>query len=194
MRNKVAVFASGNGTNAEKLFEHFKKHPVIEISLLMCNNPEAGVIKKAKDKGIPSVLFTKNDLYDSNRVLKTLKENEIDWIALAGFLLLLPSNIVTKYPNKIVNLHPALLPKYGGKGMYGINVHQAVLDGKEEESGITIHLVNEEYDKGKIIFQATCLIDKGDTPDSLAAKIHKLEYEHFPPTLEGIILRKDVPT
>lgn len=194
MRNKVAVFASGNGTNAEKLFEHFKKHPVIEISLLMCNNPEAGVIKKAKVKGIPSVLFTKNDLYDSNRVLKTLKENEIDWIALAGFLLLLPSNIVTKYPNKIVNLHPALLPKYGGKGMYGINVHQAVLDGKEEESGITIHLVNEEYDKGKIIFQATCLIDKGDTPDSLAAKIHKLEYEHFPPTLEGIILRKDVPT
>ncbi len=194
MRNKVAVFASGNGTNAEKLFEHFKKHPVIEISLLMCNNPEAGVIKKAKDKGIPSVLFTKNDLYDSNRVLKTLKENEIDWIALAGFLWLLPSNIVTKYPNKIVNLHPALLPKYGGKGMYGINVHQAVLDGKEEESGITIHLVNEEYDKGKIIFQATCLIDKGDTPDSLAAKIHKLEYEHFPPTLEGIILRKDVPT
>ncbi|MEQ9424395.1 MAG: phosphoribosylglycinamide formyltransferase [Cyclobacteriaceae bacterium] len=188
---RVAIFASGNGTNAEVLFNYFKDHDEVEIALVMCNNTKAQVIERAKNHKIPVVTFDRNDLYETKKVLNTLRVEDIDWLALAGFMWLLPSHIVHKYPNKIVNIHPSLLPKFGGKGMYGSKVHQAVLDSGDKETGITIHLVNEEYDKGKIIFQATCEVADSDTPETLAEKIHKLEHEAYPDTLENLILRTE---
>jgi len=192
MSYRVAVFASGNGTNAESLFEYFDNHPSIKVVILLSNNPQARALERAKRWNIPTMTFDKDDLLNKSKVLNTLKSYDIDWIALAGFVWLLPSSIVLKYTNKIVNLHPALLPKFGGKGMYGENVHEAILKAAEEESGITIHLVNEEYDKGSILFQATCEIEPNETVDSLTNKIHKLEYMHFPPTVEGLILKTEI--
>ncbi len=191
MHKRVAVFASGNGTNAERLFEYFKNHSSIKIQLLLCNNPSAGVIERAERWSVPVVLFDRNDLKKTRRVQDALKSEAIDWIALAGFLWLLSSDIVSAYPNKIVNLHPSLLPKYGGKGMYGAHVHKAVIEAGDQESGITIHLVNDEYDQGQIIFQARCKVESGDNSDTLASKVHELEYKHFPPTLEKTILGEE---
>lgn len=188
--NNIAIFASGSGTNAQRLIEHFVPIPNTNIKVLLTNKKDAGVVERAKKNGIPVKVFDKEDFYNTNNILEFLQKEEIDWIILAGFLWLVPLNLVKNYPNRIVNIHPALLPKYGGKGMYGMNVHKAVIQANEKESGITIHYINGEYDKGDIIFQAKCSINPEDTPEILAQKIHELEYEHFPVVMEKLILGK----
>ncbi len=188
MRKKwrLAVFASGSGTNAQNLIEHFNKTFDREVVLVVTNNPEAFVIERAKKLGVPCRIFDRQAFRDG-KVLDALKEVKVDFIVLAGFLWLIPRNILRAYPGKIVNIHPALLPKYGGKGMYGHHVHKAVIANGEKESGITIHYVNEEYDKGDIIFQAKCPVKPDDTPDTLAQRIHLLEYEYFPKIVEELL-------
>jgi phosphoribosylglycinamide formyltransferase-1 len=179
--------ASGSGTNAQRIMEHFASHPAIRVEMVFCNNPEAGVIGRARNLGVPVFLFNRHDIYETNHVLDTLTVQGIDWIVLAGFLWLIPGTILKKYPGRIINIHPALLPKYGGKGMYGMKVHETVLCNKDSESGITIHYVNEQYDEGQIIFQARCPVLPSDTPEKLAARIHELEYAHFPEVIEKTV-------
>ncbi|MEE1302969.1 MAG: phosphoribosylglycinamide formyltransferase, partial [Bacteroidales bacterium] len=178
---RVAVFASGSGTNFQQICEYFiEKNSDIKIELLIVNKKNAYVLERAKQLNVKSQYFNREDFYYSDRVVECLKENQIDFIVLAGFLWLIPDNILKEYPNKIINIHPALLPNYAGKGMHGHHVHEAVIAAKEQESGITIHYVNECYDSGAIIFQAKVALEEGETADSLAAKIHKLEYQHYP--------------
>ncbi|MFK7899268.1 MAG: phosphoribosylglycinamide formyltransferase [Cyclobacteriaceae bacterium] len=184
---KIALFASGSGTNAEKICEHFQNHPSIEVSLLLTNKANAGAIERVEKYDVPTHVFSRPDFYDSSTVIDTLKEQKIDLVVLAGFLWLVPKTLVTAFPNKIINIHPALLPKYGGKGMYGEHVHQAVVENKEAESGITIHYVNEHYDEGNIIFQASCEVISTDTPADVAKKIHQLEHTHFSVEIEKIL-------
>jgi phosphoribosylglycinamide formyltransferase-1 len=184
---RIAVFASGSGSNAQRIAEYFEGRDLLEISAIYCNNPGAYVLERAKLLGIHTVLFTRSDFYQTTSVLDDLKNREIDWIVLAGFLWLIPESILKAFPQRIINIHPALLPSYGGKGMFGMKVHQAVIASEEKESGITIHFVNEHYDKGDIIFQARCSINKEDTPEILAAKIHELEYSHFPKVIKKLI-------
>jgi phosphoribosylglycinamide formyltransferase-1 len=167
--------------------EHFAPHETIEASLLLTNNKNSGAIARAERMNVPVKIFNRNDFYSSDAVLEILKEYKINWIILAGFLWLIPENLLNAFPRRIVNIHPALLPKYGGKGMYGMNVHRAVIDAGERESGISIHYINGEYDRGDILFQATCPVDKNDTPENLAQKVHVLEYEHFPAVVEKIV-------
>ncbi len=178
MKN-LAIFASGSGTNAEQLIRHFQDHPNLRIACVYCNNPKAGVLKRAKNLNVESTVFTKAEFSDP-KFLVSLKAKNIHGIILAGFLWKVPDYLTDQYQNLIINIHPALLPKYGGKGMYGHFVHEAVIKNKEEKSGITIHLVNEKYDDGQILFQASCNVTAKDTPDSLADKIHQLEHVHFP--------------
>ena len=185
---RIAIFASGSGSNAENITNYFSNNPAIDVSLILTNNPHAFVIQRAKNLGIKSFIFTKSDFLESGKTLLFLQENDINLIVLAGFLLKIPKNLIKAFPNKIINIHPALLPKYGGKGMYGDKVHQSVIDNKETESGITIHYVNEHYDEGEIIFQAKCVVEPTDTADDLANKIHALEYEHFPEVIKNIVL------
>lgn len=184
---RIAVFASGSGSNAQRIAEYFAGTGSLEITAIYSNNSGAFVLERAKLLGIPSVLFNRNDFYNSSFVLDDLKSREIDWIILAGFLWLIPEPILKAYPQRIINIHPALLPAYGGKGMFGMKVHEAVIAACEMQSGITIHHVNELYDEGDIIFQATCQVHTGDTPEMLAAKIHELEYEHFPVVIEKLV-------
>lgn len=185
---RVAVFASGSGTNFQQICEYFnQKNNDIKIELLIVNKKNAYVLERAKQLNVKSQYFNREDFYYSDRVVECLKENQIDFIVLAGFLWLIPDNILKEYPNKIINIHPALLPKYGGKGMHGHHVHEAVIAAKEPESGITIHYVNEKYDEGNIIFQAKCSITPEDTADSLAEKIHLLEKEHFPKVIDSLL-------
>jgi phosphoribosylglycinamide formyltransferase-1 len=184
---RIAIFASGSGTNAEKIITHFSESDVARVTLLLCNNPKAGVIERSKKLNVPVFMFNKYELEKDLRVLTVLKDQKIDLIVLAGFLLKIPDYLIKSYPNKVVNIHPALLPKYGGKGMYGMHVHNAVIAAKEKNSGITVHLVNEEYDKGAILFQASCEVSSNDTPDSLAKKIHQLEHQHFPTVVASLI-------
>jgi len=184
---KVAIFASGNGTNAERIMEYFSANKNVEISLVLTNNPKAGVLKRAKKFDVACLVFSREDLYKSDKVLEVLSNNQIHFVVLAGFLWLIPASVLKAYPNKIINIHPALLPKYGGKGMFGHRVHESVIANNESLSGITIHYVNEQYDEGDIIFQATCEIIDKDTPDSLASKIHELEYAHFPVVIEKLL-------
>ncbi len=186
MKN-IAIFASGNGSNAENIINFFGKNSEINISLVLANKSNAYVLERAKRLGIESVVVERNLFFKDDYVVNILKAKNIDAIVLAGFLLLIPDSIINAYPNKIVNIHPALLPRYGGKGMYGMNVHKAVIANSEKESGITIHKVNNEYDKGEILFQATCEITSDDTPESLAEKVHKLEYEYFPKVIEDFL-------
>jgi phosphoribosylglycinamide formyltransferase-1 len=181
---KLAIFASGNGSNAQRIAEYFKSHPEISVSLILSNKPDAYVLKRASNLNIPSVAFNREEFYKSERILHILLGHHIDFLVLAGFLWLVPQNILRAYPGRIVNIHPALLPKYGGKGMYGSYVHQAVIDNREKETGISIHWVNEHYDEGEIIFQAKVNVNPGDTPESIAEKVHSLEYEHFPVIIE----------
>lgn len=188
MKSKIAIFASGSGTNAEEIIKYFQNHERIIVALILSNNPNAYVLKRAEKHRIPHYVFTREMLYKEKLVDEVLRLNGINFIVLAGFMWLMPERFVKNYPNKIVNIHPALLPKYGGKGMYGSHVHEAVVQNKEKESGITIHWVNEEYDKGNIIFQATCKISTSDTPDDVANKVHKLEYEHYPRIIEKVIM------
>ena len=188
MKSKIAIFASGSGTNAEEIIKYFKSHNQISVSLILSNNPKAYVLRRAEKYKIPHFVFSRENLYKEKVVDEVLRLNGINFIVLAGFMWLMPERFVKNYPNKIVNIHPALLPKYGGKGMYGNYVHEAVVKNKEKESGITIHWVNEEYDKGNIIFQAKVKLDASDTPDDVASKVHKLEYEHYPRVIEKVIL------
>lgn len=186
-KKRIAIFASGSGTNAENIIRFFHLHPKVEVGLVLSNKPDAPVLLRAARLDIQAETFTKDDFYSSSRVLDLLKSNKIDIVILAGFLWLVPLNLIKAYQGRLINIHPALLPNYGGKGMYGMNVHQAVVTNKEKESGITIHHVNEKYDAGNIIFQARCSIDPRETPESLAEKIHLLEKENFPKVIEKFI-------
>jgi len=186
MKN-IAIFASGSGTNAENLIRFFRTSPFGEVRVVLSNRSDAGVIDRAQSLDVESLVFTREQFYNTNEVLDLLVEREIDYIILAGFLWLVPEYLLLPFENKIVNIHPALLPKYGGKGMYGSRVHKAVIEAGEEESGITIHYVNQAYDEGDIIFQARCKIDLDESPDSLASKIHELEYEFFPTEVENLL-------
>lgn len=184
---KLVIFASGSGTNAEEIIKYFNKVPDIKINLIMSNNPKAYVIERAKNYKIDYKIFNRKDFYDSDEVLNILNEYQIDFIILAGFLWLLPKNLVEHYSNRIINIHPALLPLYGGKGMYGAKVHEAVLKSGDKETGITIHFVNELYDEGAIIFQAKCPVHKGDTVEKIQERVHKLEHKYFPSIIEKTI-------
>jgi len=184
---KIAIFASGSGTNAQRIIEYFKGHSFISVDLILSNNPEAFVLTRAKSAGIPTVIFTRKEFYETERVLTILKERKITFIVLAGFLWLIPDYLLHEYSGKIVNIHPALLPKYGGKGMYGMRVHESVIKSLDKESGITIHMVNEKYDDGQIIFQSRCKVEPEDTPETLAQKVHALEYEHYPRLIESLL-------
>lgn len=187
MAVNLSIWASGSGTNAENIILKFKNHPFIKIKMIITNNPNAGVIQRAEKLKKTVHIIPKNILYEkTDRILELLNEENIHLIILAGFLLKLPEKIIEHYPHKIINIHPALLPKYGGKGFYGERVHQAVIKNKEKESGITIHYVNEEYDAGEIIMQVKCPVFENDTPHSLAERIHQLEYEYYPIAIEQI--------
>ena len=185
---KIAIFASGAGTNAEKIIAHLKNHSAIEVALIVCNKPGAGVLSIAAANHIPSLLIDKEIFFRGDGYVPFLKEKEIDFIVLAGFLWKIPDALIAAYPKKIINIHPALLPKYGGKGMYGLRVHESVIAAGEKESGITIHYVNEHFDEGESVFQATCSINDNDTPETLAQKIHTLEHAHFPGVVEKLVL------
>lgn len=182
----IALFASGNGTNADRIMNHFQNHPEIKVALLLSNNPEAFALERAKSYGVASQSFNRKTFYETTAILDLLNDLNISFIALAGFMWLVPNYIIEAYPNKIVNIHPALLPKYGGKGMYGMNVHQAVFDHRETESGITIHFVNNEYDRGTIIHQRKCRIEPGDKPEDIAKKVQVLEHSDYPKVIENI--------
>ena len=187
MAVNISIWASGSGTNAENIILKFKNHPFIRIKMIVTNNPSAGVIQRAEKLKKTVHIIPKSVLYEKvHRVIELLKEEEIDLIVLAGFLLKVPKEIIQEYPNKIINVHPALLPKYGGKGFYGNHVHAAVLQNKEKETGITIHYVNEEYDEGQIIMQSKCPVLETDTEETLAQKVHQLEYEFYPKVIEQI--------
>ena len=190
MVKNVAIFASGSGSNAENIYNYFKNSSDIAVVLIGTNDENAYVVKRAKNLEIPLFVFTKRALENFSELQSVLEKSNVDFIVLAGFLLKIPEKMVEIYPDKIVNIHPALLPKYGGKGMYGGVVHKAILENKESESGITIHFVNNKYDGGKIVFQRKCVVEKEDTPESLANKIHNLEYEYFPKILASIIQKK----
>ncbi len=185
MKN-IVIFASGSGTNAENIAKYFSENNSVKVSMILTNNNRAGVIERAKRMNIPCICFSKKDFFETDKILNLLKK-EADFVVLAGFLWKVPKNMIEAFPNKILNIHPALLPKYGGKGMYGMNVHNAVIKNKETESGITIHYVNENYDEGAIVFQAKVAVTSDDTAESVAMKIHELEYEHFPKIVENCL-------
>ncbi len=189
MRN-IAIFASGSGTNAENIIRYFSNKNSAKVSLVLSNKRQALVLKRAEALNIPSAFFDRKDFYDTRAVSDQLESYKIDFIVLAGFLWLVPGDIIEKYHGRIINIHPALLPAYGGMGMYGDAVHKAVIANHDRESGITIHYVNKMYDEGDIIFQARCNVDPGDTPESLAQKVHALEYMHFPLVIEELLLKE----
>lgn len=186
-QKRVAIFASGAGSNAKKIIEHFKNSSSVKIALIVCNKPGAGVLNIAEENNIPSLLIEKEQFFRGNAYTDELKKLGVDFIVLAGFLWKVPVALIKAFPKQIINIHPALLPKYGGKGMYGHFVHEAIIHNKETESGITIHYVDELYDHGQIIFQATCEVLPTDTPDSLAERIHGLEHKHYPAVIERLL-------
>ena len=187
--DRLAIFASGSGTNAENIIQYFQNKPQISVSCVCTNRSDAYVVERAKKHDIPVLVFSRDEFYRSEKVLLHLRDNGTDWIILAGFLWLVPGYLISAYSGRIINIHPALLPKYGGKGMYGARVHQAVIENRDPVTGISIHYVNNEYDRGSIIFQATCPVMPDDTPETLAARVHQLEYEHFPKVIEQEILK-----
>ena len=184
---RIVIFASGGGSNAQKIMEHFKEHLAIEIGLIISNNENAGVFKYAKNFQVPSILLSKFQIKNPSEIIELLNENNIDIIILAGYLKKIPNELIKAYPNKILNIHPALLPKYGGKGMYGLNVHKAVKANEDLISGPTIHLVNEEYDKGQILFQKEVQLLNTDLPEEIAAKVLKVEHAEYAKVIEGYI-------
>lgn len=185
----IAVFASGAGSNAQKIIDFFKDHSWIKVALIVCNKIKAGVLEIAEKESIPTLIIEKQR-FDQTGYVPELQHYNIDFIVLAGFLWKIPSELIKCFPANIINIHPALLPNYGGKGMYGNAVHKAVIEGNEKESGITIHYVDEIYDNGKIIFQTKCTIDAAETPESLANKIHTLEHAHYPKEIEHVLKEK----
>lgn len=190
-KNKIVIFASGSGTNAENIIKYFQNSENTKILAVFSNKKHAGALERAHNLNVKALHFDREAFYNSNEVLNLLKDMQPDLIVLAGFLWLFPTNIIEQFPNRIINIHPALLPKYGGKGMYGSKVHETIIGEKEKESGITIHYVNEKYDEGQTIFQATTRIDENDTPESLASKIHELEYKHFPEVIQQLLEDKN---
>lgn len=191
---RVAVFASGSGTNAEEIFKHFRNHPGIDVVLLMSNNPNAYALQRAKSYGIRVDTFTRQEFNEGRKIMDDLRAAGVTHIVLAGFLWLIPGYLLQAFPNRIINIHPALLPRHGGKGMYGLKVHEAVKASGDPETGITIHLVNSKYDEGTILFQGRCSISAEHSPEEIAACVHKLEYEHYPREIEKWILEGDTST
>jgi phosphoribosylglycinamide formyltransferase 1 len=187
LKKRIAIFASGSGSNAQKIMEHFKRSSDAEVALVLTNNPQAYVLQRADNFEVPSHIFTRKEFYESDDVIRLLKNLQIDLIVLAGFLWLVPESLLKAFPNRIINLHPSLLPKYGGPGMYGDHVHKAVLANNEEESGITIHFVNEAYDEGEIIHQSRFKIEPDDTLEMLKFKGQQLEHLHFPRVVENLL-------
>jgi phosphoribosylglycinamide formyltransferase 1 len=187
MKKRIAIFASGSGSNAQKIMEHFKRSSEAEVVLILTNNPQAYVLQRADNFEIPSHIFSRNEFYDTDNVIRLLKNLQVDLIVLAGFLWLVPPSLLAAFPNKIINLHPALLPKFGGKGMYGDHVHKAVLAAGEEESGITIHFVNEHFDEGEILHQSRFKIESGDTLEIIKFKGQQLEHQNFPRVIESLL-------
>lgn len=188
---RLAIFASGSGTNAEEIFKRFKNHPSIEVVLLLSNNPQAFALQRARNYSIDAKVFDRPQFKDSTVVLDWLQEKKVTHVVLAGFLWLIPAYLIQAYPHHIINIHPALLPNYGGKGMYGMKVHEAVKLAGDTQTGITIHAVDARYDEGEIIFQASCVVCADDTPEQIAHKVHQLEYEHYPAVIEQWVLSND---
>jgi len=187
LKKRIAIFASGSGSNAQKIMEHFKKHTDAEVAIVLTNNPEAYVLQRADNFEIPTHIFDKHEFYETDDVLDLLKNLNIDLLVLAGFLWLVPDTILANYPKRIINIHPALLPKYGGKGMYGDRVHKEVLANGDEESGISIHYVNEDFDSGEIIYQARFKIEKNDDLELVKFKGQQLEHQYFPKIIEQVL-------
>ena len=183
---KLAILASGSGSNAEKIMEYFQDSKKAQIALVATNKPDAFVLERARKFEVPTFTFTGKEM-DAGLLLQKLQEEKIDWVILAGFLLKIPEDLIRAFPDRMVNIHPALLPKYGGKGMYGSLVHEAVKSSGDTETGITIHLVNEHYDEGKIIFQAATQVLEGDTPETIAEKVHALEHRYFPEVIGSLV-------
>lgn len=193
MKKRIVIFASGSGTNAENIIKYFQRTQFAEVVRVLSNKKDAKVLERAEKLGVNTVSFTKDELFSKDGVLKILMESKPDIIVLAGFLLKFPEIILNEFPNKVINIHPALLPKYGGKGMYGSFVHEAVVKNKEAETGITIHYVNENYDEGAIISQKKVTLSEKETPETVAEKIHKLEYKWFPRIIEEVLRKTSTP-
>ncbi|MBD2700185.1 phosphoribosylglycinamide formyltransferase [Spirosoma sp. BT702] len=187
---RIVLFASGSGSNAEKIALYFADNTQVDVSLIVSNNPKAGVIERARRMHIPVLLFDRTTFYETSQITQLLLNQNVDLIVLAGFMWLMPAELVRAFPNKIVNIHPALLPKFGGKGMYGHYVHKAVVAAGETESGITIHYVNEHYDEGQIIFQASCPVLPSDTPEDVARNVQMLEHTHYPKIVADVLKLK----
>lgn len=183
---KIALFASGSGTNVENIANYFNGRTSAKPVCVLCNKPDAFVLERAKRLGLDSMTFNRTDFNDGQKIMEYLSKHDIDFIVLAGFLWLVPEYLINKYPGRIVNIHPALLPKFGGKGMYGMHVHEAVKQSGETETGITIHLIDGNYDKGNTVFQAKVSVEPTDSPDDIANKVHKLEYQYYPKVIEEI--------
>lgn len=186
---RIAIFASGSGTNAEEIMKYFQQSSSVKVVLLLSNNPEAYALERAKKFNVPSRVFNREQWKSTECVVEWLTEKKVTHVVLAGFLWLVPTSLIKAFPGKIVNIHPALLPRHGGKGMYGMKVHEAVKNAGDKESGISIHVVNEHYDEGELLFQAKCSIDDSDTPATIAQKVHQLEYKHFPVVIEQWVKR-----
>lgn len=192
-KKNIVIFASGSGSNAQRLLEHFEHHPAIRVAALFSNNPNAYALQRAETYRVPAFLFNREEFYKSDKVLQQIREFNPDLIVLAGFLWLVPQNLLQAFPNQIINIHPALLPRYGGKGMHGRHVHTAVVQAGDAESGITIHYINEEYDKGAFILQERCPVLPTDTPEDLAARVLQLEHRHLPLVVERLLAAQDQP-
>ncbi len=190
MKHHLAIFASGSGTNAEKIMEYFSDRSEVEVALVVSNKPNAGVLARAARHGVPSVVIDRSTFYESEDILNVLNEYGIDFVVLAGFLWLIPKYLVDAYRGRMLNIHPALLPRYGGRGMYGMRVHRAVVAAAEKETGITIHYVNERYDEGDIVFQARCPVAPEDTPERVARKVQALEHEYYPRVIDQLLQRQ----
>jgi len=188
---RIAIFASGSGSNAQRIMEHFKRHKEMEVAIVLSNRADSYVLQRADNFEIPTHVYSKEELYDSATILQLLKNLDIDIIVLAGFLWLIPENIIRQYPKRIINIHPALLPKYGGKGMYGDIIHETVIANHDHETGITIHYVNETFDEGEIIYQNKCVVENTDTTEKLAYKVHQLEHLHYPRVIEDLLKKTE---
>lgn len=188
---RLAIFASGSGTNAEEIFKYFQNHPSIEVVLLLSNNAQAFALQRAHNFGIDAKVFDRPQFRESTVVLDWLQQKKVTHVVLAGFLWLIPTYLIRAYPHHIINIHPALLPNHGGKGMYGMKVHEAVKLAGDIQTGITIHAVDDKYDEGEVIFQATCPVHTDDTPEQIADKVHQLEYQHYPAVIERWVLGKN---
>ncbi len=191
MERRIAVFASGSGSNAENLIAYFNERKTGKVVLVLSNKAEAGVLERTQRMGVLSRVFSSADWKTGEAILRVLREEQVDFIVLAGFLLRVPDMLLHAYPNRIVNIHPSLLPRHGGKGMYGDRVHQAVIEQGDTETGITIHYINEHYDEGNVIFQATCPVHPGDTYQDVAARVHQLEYQYYPHIVEQLLQKVD---